>query len=269
MAKAFGNLWRSHTSRSDLWVALTTPHVWLALGWHDIKQRYRRSVIGPFWFTLSTLLMVGALGFVYSTLLGQSLREYLPYLGVGLVVWQYIGSVINEGCSAFISGSFLIKQVRIPLTIHAIRVVWRNFVILLHSLPVVIILMIFFGKFPNWELLMIFPGLVILFLQGVWVVIVCATICSRFRDVVPIAANFVTIAFFITPVLWPASQLGERAWVAELNPLYHTIEIIRAPVMGGDLHWQSWVWSLGLLVVGFTFAQYLMSRARDRVAYWI
>ena len=116
---------------------------------------------------------------------------------------------------------------------------------------------------------MIVSGLAILFLQGVWVVIVCATICSRFRDVVPIAANFVTITFFITPVLWPSSQLGERAWVAELNPFYHTIEIIRAPVMGGDLHWQSWVWSLGLLVVGFSFAQYLMSRARDRVAYWI
>jgi lipopolysaccharide transport system permease protein len=261
--------WRHHTGATDIRTALTAPHVWLALGWHDIKQRYRRSVIGPFWFTLSTLLMVGALGFVYSTLLGQSLKEYLPYLGVGLVVWQYISTVINEGCSTFITGSFLIKQVRIPLTVHAIRVVWRNFVILLHSLPVVVVLMMIFGKFPTPNILMLLPGLVLVFLQGVWVVIVVAIICSRFRDVVPIATNFVTIAFFVTPVLWPASQLGDRAWVAELNPLYHTIEIIRAPIMGDNLHWQSWVWSIALLVLGFLFAQYLMTRCRDRVPYWI
>ena len=263
------DLWRNHTRHNDLWVALMTPHVWLALGWHDIRQRYRRSVIGPFWFTVSTLMMVGALGLVYSTLLGKTLREYIPYLGVGLVVWQYISSVINEATTAFINSGYLIKQARIPLTIYAARVVWRNFVILMHSLPVVILLMMLFGKMPNSELLLLFPGLLILMLQGVWVVLVVGVVCTRFRDVIPIASNFITIAFFVTPVLWPVTQLRERAWIAECNPLYHTIEIIRGPILGTPIHWQSWVWALGLLVAGFLLAQYLMSRCRDRVAYWL
>jgi ABC-type polysaccharide/polyol phosphate export permease len=263
------NLWRAHTGRNDIQTALSSPHVWLALGWHDIKQRYRRSVIGPFWFTISTLLMVGALGFVYSTLLNQNIREFLPYLGVGLVVWGYVSSVINEGCSAFIAGSFMIKQARIPLTVHAARVVWRNIVILMHSLPVVLVLMLFFGKYPSWETLMVLPGLFLIFLQGIWVVIVCAIVCTRFRDVVPIVQNAVTVSFFITPVLWPASQLGDRIWIAEYNPLYHTIEVVRAPLMGGDLHWLSWAWSIALLVVGLASAQFLMMRCRDRVSYWI
>ena len=92
-----------------------------ALGWHDIRQRYRRSVLGPFWFTLSTLIMVGVLGVLYSTLLGQEITDYLPYLGVGLVVWQYLSACVNEGSTSFIGAGYLIKQIRMPLTVHVSR----------------------------------------------------------------------------------------------------------------------------------------------------
>jgi ABC-type polysaccharide/polyol phosphate export permease len=37
--------------------------IWNMLAWQDIKQRYRRSVIGPFWLTISTAIMVFSLGF--------------------------------------------------------------------------------------------------------------------------------------------------------------------------------------------------------------
>jgi lipopolysaccharide transport system permease protein len=269
MNKKIISNWGSHSGRSDIWTAFSAPHVWLALGWHDIKQRYRRSVIGPFWFTLSTLIMVGALGLVYSTLMGQNLREYIPYLGLGLVVWQYISTVINEGTTAFINNGYLIKQVRMPLTVYAMRVVWCNFIILLHSLPIVILLTIILGKTPKNEALFLFPGLLILMLQGVWVVLVVGIICCRFRDVIPIVNNFISIAFFVTPVLWPAKDLKERDWIADLNPLYHTIQIIRGPIMGTPVYWQSWAYSVGLLIAGFILAQYLMCRCRHRVAYWL
>src|SRR6218665_196386 len=70
--------WHSHDGSNDISVGLSAWHVWAALGWHDIRQRYRRSVLGPFWFTLSTLILVAVLGVLYSTLLGQEITEYLP-----------------------------------------------------------------------------------------------------------------------------------------------------------------------------------------------
>mgnify|MGYP006151529417 CR=1 FL=1 len=46
--------WYEHDGRSDIWVGLRNTHVWSALGWHDIRQRYRRSVLGPFWIVIAT-----------------------------------------------------------------------------------------------------------------------------------------------------------------------------------------------------------------------
>jgi len=213
--------------------------------------------------------MVGVLGVLYSQLLGQEIRDYLPFLGVGLVIWQFISSVLNEGAPAFIGSAYLIKQIRMPLTIHVTRVVWRNFVIMLHSLPVMLLFLLAFGHDLSLAMLMALPGLVLLFLNGVWVSIVLAVLCARYRDILPIVGNLVQVAFFFTPVMWHPELLKERAWVAEFNPAYHLIELVRAPLLGESIPLLSWAWTLGMLIVGFGFAQYLMRKYRDRVPYWL
>lgn len=254
---------------NDLLVGMRSVHVWGALGWHDIRQRYRRSVLGPFWFTLSTAILVVALGTLYSQLLVQDYSEYLPYLAVGLVIWQYLASSINEGCNAFIGSASLIKQIKMPLTIHVCRIVWRNFVILLHSLPVVVIMLIIFGRWPTVEILLVPLGLLLLLLHGVWVGVVLGVVCARFRDIPPIVTNMVQVVFFLTPVFWSPEILKERSWIAEYNPLYHIIEIVRAPIVGRPIHIDSWVWATASLVVGFLLAQYLLRHYRNRVPYWV
>lgn len=259
----------SHGPENDIWVGMSSIQVWGTLGWHDIRQRYRRSVLGPFWFTLSTAIMVVVLGALYATLLKQEITEYLPFLAVGLVVWQYIGASINEGCTSFIGSAYLIKQIRLPLTIHVCRIVWRNFVILLHSLPVVIILLIILGHKPGIEFLLLPFGLLLLLLHGVWIGIVLGILSARFRDIQPIVTNLVQVAFFFTPVMWTPEILKERAWVADYNPFYHLIEIVRAPILNRPVQLDSWLWSLAFLVIGFSFAQFLMKRYRNRLPYWI
>ena len=260
---------RSHDQKSDLLAGMSAVQVWGTLGWHDIRQRYRRSVLGPFWFTLSTVIMAIVLGALYSTLLNQEITNYLPYLTVGLVVWGYLQSVVNEGCTAFIGSAYLIKQIRLPLTVHVCRIVWRNFVILMHSLPLILILYVVFGRWPGIEILLLPIGLLVLLLNGVWVGVVLGVLCARFRDIPPIVTNLVQVAFFFTPVMWSPEILKDRAWVADYNPLYHLLEIVRAPVVGRPILLESWVWSVAFLLVGFGFAQYLMQRFRNRVPYWL
>lgn len=261
--------WRSHDGKSDIRVGIGARHVWSALGWHDIRQRYRRSVLGPFWFTLSTMIMVGVLGVLYAILLKQDIAEYLPYLGIGLVVWQYLSACVNEGSTAFIGAGYLIKQIRMPMTVHACRVVWRNFVILLHSLPVLVLLLVPFGHAPGLDLFLAIPGLLLILLNGVWIGIALGLVCTRYRDVLPIVGNIVQIAFFFTPIMWTKELLKERAWVADYNPLHHLIEIVRGPILGRPVELQSWIWSICLLLAGFAAAQWLMVRCRNRVAYWL
>ncbi|QMV12961.1 ABC transporter permease [Vibrio spartinae] len=261
--------WHNHSGRNDIWVALFSYHVWLILGWHDIKQRYRRSVLGPFWFTLSTLIMVGVLGILYSTLLNQDITDYLPYLGVGLVVWQYISTCLNEGSNTFIVYGYIMKQVRMPLTTHVTRVIWRNVIILFHSLPVVVFLMVVFGHPISWEIVWLVPGMLLLVLNTLWMSIALSIICTRYRDILPIVTNLVQIAFFFTPIMWSKDLLKDRAWAADINPFHHMIEIVRAPILGEPISLLSWAWSVALVIVGFIFAQYLMQKCRNRVPYWL
>lgn len=261
--------WYHHDGRTDIWVAMRNVHVWGVLGWHDIRQRYRRSVLGPFWFTLSTFIMIAVLGYLYSELLKQEITEYLPFLGVGLVLWQYLSTCITEGSNAFISNSFLMKQIRMPATIHVCRIVWRNFCILLHSLPPVMLLSLALGNRPNADFVLVIPGLFLLLLTATWIGIVLGILCLRFRDLLPIVTNILQVAFFFTPIMWAPSLLKDRAWIAHYNPLYHLIEIVRAPMIGEPIDPISWVWAIGLVVVGFAVAQALMKATRHRLAYWI
>ena len=261
--------WYDHDGRTDIWVALRNVHVWAALGWHDIRQRYRRSVIGPFWFTLSTFIMIGVLGLLYSELLNQDIVTYLPYLGIGLVLWQYLSTSIVEGANGFIGAGYLIKQIRMPVTTHICRIVWRNFCILLHSLPVVVLFSLALGNRPGMSFILVVPGLLLLLLCGVWMGIVLGIICLRFRDALPIITNILQVAFFFTPIMWSPSLLKDRAWIAHYNPLYHLIEIVRAPMTGEPIEAVSWLWAIGLIVVGFALAQSLMKKTRHKLSYWL
>jgi ABC-type polysaccharide/polyol phosphate export permease len=261
--------WYDHTGSTDIWVAMRNVHVWAALGWHDIRQRYRRSVIGPFWFTLSTFIMIGVLGLLYSELLNQDIVTYLPYLGIGLVLWQYLSTSIVEGANGFIGAGYLIKQIRMPVTTHICRIVWRNFCILLHSLPVVVLFSLALGNRPGMSFILVVPGLLLLLLCGVWMGIVLGIICLRFRDALPIITNILQVAFFFTPIMWSPSLLKDRAWIAHYNPLYHLIEIVRAPMTGEPIEAVSWLWATGLVVVGFAIAQSMMKKTRHKLSYWL
>lgn len=259
----------NNTPKSDIIKGIYSFRIWGTLGWHDIKQRYRRSVLGPFWFTLSTVIMVGVLGALYSSILNQEISNYLPFLAAGLVVWQFISSSVLEGCTVFIAANALIKQIDLPLSIHVCRVVWRNFIILLHSLPIVVLALLVFGDMPSQEILLLPFGLILLLLNALWITIVLGILCTRYRDVLPIVSNFLQIAFFFTPVMWSPEILKDRGWIAEYNPLYHLIEIVRAPILGKQILVESWCWSIGLALAGLAIGQYLMSQYRNRVAYWL
>ena len=251
-------IWRYAGPENDLREGLRASHVWGTLGLHDIRQRYRRSVIGPFWYTLSTAILVLVLGFLYSTLLRQDISNYMPFLAIGLIVWQYIAAMANESCTVFIEASYLIKAIRMPLTIHVARLGWRNFIIFIHNLPVILIMLIAFDRLPGWGVLMVPVGVLILMLNGIWIGIVLGILCARYRDIQPIIGNFVQITFFFTPIMWMPEILEDRAWVAEYNPFYHLIELIRAPLLGGSVPLKSWLWAAGKIIVVFLYAQWLL-----------
>src|SRR6267378_3466202 len=207
----------------DLADGFSRVWMWSALAVQDIKLRYRGSMLGPFWLTISTLVMVVAMGVIYAQLFHQEPSTYLPFLTVGMIV---------EGCDTFLREAAVIQQVPIPFSIHAYRNVCRNFIVLAHNLLIVPLGLAIFSIPITWEVLGIIPGLVLIAINGVWISILLGMVSTRFRDVPPIVASFLQVLFFLTPLIWPPELLGQWHPIATFNPLFAAVDVVRAPLIG-------------------------------------
>lgn len=257
----------------DFWGGIKLYPVWSMLAWQDIRQRYRRSVIGPFWLTISTAIMVGALGFLYAGLFRQEIHSYLPFLAIGLIVWSFIATTLNEACTVFVSVEGMMKQLRLPLTVHVCRVVWRNLIIFAHSVIIIVIVMIWAGTPLTWGLWLVPLAAVLYCFNALNIGLLLGIVCTRFRDIAPLVANFVQLLFFVTPIMWnPQILIGKSAdlaWIANYNPFYHFIEIFRAPLLGKSFPLDSWCVALTATAILWIFALWVMTKFRHRVAYWL
>jgi ABC-type polysaccharide/polyol phosphate export permease len=258
-----------HTISQEILAGFRAWPVWVLMGWDDIRQRYRRSVIGPFWITLSMAVFILVLGVIYSRLFHVTLEDFLPYLTVGFVVWGFMSAAVNDSCIAFIDANRIIKQIKLPYSVYVLRVVWRNFVIFLHTIVIFIPIAIIFKIQPNLTMLYEIPGLLLVGVNLIWLTTVVAILSTRYRDIQPIVGTVIQLGMFATPIMWNVSALGDGRIVAEVNPVYHLIEITRAPLLGMAPEPRSWLVACGLAIVGSLLAIALMVRASRRIVFWL
>jgi ABC-type polysaccharide/polyol phosphate export permease len=255
----------------DIHAALVNHHLTTTLGWQDVATRYRRSRVGAFWLTINMAVMIAALGFVFGTLFSQPMNEFLPYLAIGLIVWGFLSIAISEGCTGFVSAEGIILQVRMPLFTHVMRILWRNIIILGHNLLIVPALFLMFVKPVSPLALLAVPGFALLVLNAAWMMLVLAVVCARFRDMTQIVQNVMQVLFYLTPIIWSAALLPERAGTAilDFNPFFHLISIVRAPLLGEAPTSMNWVFSGVMMVFGWAAALLFFGHFRKRVPYWL
>ncbi len=242
--------------------------LWTYLAWSDTRQRYERSIIGPLWMTINMGIMIVALGFLYSSIFRQDISRYLPYLAIGIVLWNLISAFIIEGCSTFIASATIIRNIRAPLSVHAYYTVWRNLIVFLHNLAIYLLIVILFQVWPTWNTLYIIPAMIIYVINGFWICMFLGLFCARFRDIPLLVASIMQIMFFFTPVLWTADLVPDRAYLVHFNPFFHFLEIARKPLMGEMPGVESWLVSIGLTLLGIVAMLVVFARYRNRIAYW-
>jgi len=253
----------------DLVEGMSKTWMWWAMAMQDIKMRYRGSLLGPFWLTISMVIMVAAMGLIYARMFNMEITHYLPFLTVGLVIWTFISTVITDGCQTFLSAQSVITQVRMPFSIHAWRIVCRNLIVMAHNIVIIPLVMIIFEVPISWRAIVILPALVILAINGVWVSILLGMISARYRDVPPIVASIVQVLFFVTPIFWPLESVGAWMQVLSFNPLFAAIDVVRAPLLGNAPLAYSWTVLLTVTAVGCLGTFGLFAKFRTRIAYWI
>src|SRR4051812_44942648 len=102
----------------DLVAGLRAYELWTTIGWHDIRQRYRRSGVGPFWITISMAAMIVGLSYLYSGLLDEKFFDYITYVALGIITFTLISTIVNESADVFISSQRIILQTKVPFSVY-------------------------------------------------------------------------------------------------------------------------------------------------------
>jgi lipopolysaccharide transport system permease protein len=242
--------------------------LWATLGWNDIRQRYRRSLLGPFWLTASMAIMVVSLGIIYARIFKTDINDFLPFLCVGLLIWGFLSSALEAG-ALFVGSESYIKQVRLPFSLYVYRFVWSRLIIFAHNFVIYLGVLIYFRISPGIVVLEAIPGLLVLSFNALLVSLYVGMTSARFRDIPQIVASVVQIVFFVTPIMWKPEFLGEKSYLVAINPFFHLIEIVRAPLLGHSPTFENCAAVAMITTVNLLIASILFVKYRSRIAFWV
>ncbi len=211
-------------ARADIVSGLLRWRLWGRLGWNDIRQRYQRSILGPLWLTVSMGILIGSLGLLYARLFQQPVEEFLPYCGVGLLIWGFMSSYLTESGTLFSGAEAYIKQISLPFSLYVYRASWAKRIMLAHNFIIYFGIIVYFHIWPGAAALLAIPALCIVAFNGMAISVTIGIISARFRDIPQVINSVVQILFFVTPLMWKPDALKVHPYVTELNPFYVALD---------------------------------------------
>jgi lipopolysaccharide transport system permease protein len=260
---------RNRMATTDIVNGLALWRLALTLSWLDIRLRYRGSVLGPLWLTLSTAVMVGALGFLYAELFHTSIRDYLPFLALSLVLWSFIASMVSDACTCFTQSENMIRSMRIPFSLYIMQIVARNVLILAHNVIVIVVVFLVFEVHMGLVALAALPGLMLWMIDCAAASLLLGAICARFRDIPPIVGSIMQIAFYVSAVMWKPSFLGGHQGFLAYDPFFTILQVVRGPLLNQIPTFHIYISAVGSSVVLCLCAWMVFLRVRHRIAFWI
>jgi len=240
------------------------------MGLGDIRKRYARSKIGQFWLTISTGIMVATLGFVWSTLWKMPVADLLPFIAISLIVWTLIAGAAGEAATVFVASGPIYLNQGLTFSTAVYALIFRHLLIFLHNLPIVALTMLIFAVPVGLTGLLALPGFALLLLSLLWITYLVAIACLRFRDLAQVVQSVLTIAFFITPVLWKPDQIPpDKQYFLALNPFAALMAVVREPVLGQLPTLYDWLSAALFAVGGIIISLPIIGYCQRRIIYWI
>ena len=205
------------------------------LTWRDIKVRYKQTAIGVAWAVLQPLAMMA----VFTLFFGRMAKipsEGVPYpvfVLAGLVPWQLFSRALSDSSGSLVTDQRLVTRVYFPRLIVPLSTVLAAIVDLLVALGLLLISMPILGVWPDARILFL-PAFVLLLVvtalgAGFWL----SALNVEYRDVryaVPFLTQF---WLFVTPVIYPTSQVPEGwRFLYALNPMVSAVEGFRWSLLG-------------------------------------
>lgn len=259
------------TARASRAAAIGWPHIIqiaAALAWSDMRHRYVRSLLGPFWMSIQMAIMVAVLGSVIGHLSNANAVARLPMLALSLTAWTFLNSVVLDATTALQNSASLIKDRALPPVVFLMQCVFRQALFALHNACVPLILWLVLGPKEFGGAIAALPGLALFVVCTLGLSLVLGALATRYRDLKPIIESGLMLAFLSSPIIWSPEMLNHAATVMQLNPLTHLFAIWREPLATGHVAMPSVAYVLAGLVVLVVASVVTVARLR-KAAFWI
>lgn len=256
----------------DLLMAIKKYRLIHQLAWNDIKQRYRRTVLGPLWISLSIAATILGLGLLFGAIFNQRDGIYLPHIAVGILFWTFISGVIIEGGESFIAMQNVIKQIALPYSMHIFRVIYRNLIMLCHNLAVAIIIFYVLDiKLVSLNISIV-PQALLGIVNLFWMALLLAVISTRYRDINPIVTNGLQLFFYLTPIIWMTDQIKDNNLIKGIlnyNPFFYLLMSMRSIIDGVVMEPSQLIVLTSMAVIGLFFSFIVFCVSYKRIAFWL
>ena len=234
-------------------------------------MKYRRSKLGVMWAIIMPLGLSVIIGTVYSIIFSSDPREFIPMIFAGLNPWIFMSGTADGGTLAFIGAEGYLKQTSVSAQIFPLRIALVNFINLLYAVLAFFAIFLFlqpeqFGP----EMLMIVPGLMVMFLFSVGLANISASVNLLVRDFQPMQSLIFQGLFYATPIIFPVSRLQEQGFeiIYRVNPFYYILEIVKAPMQGNIVSdWNIYIAALLITFIIFFLGVIAVMKSKKGIAF--
>ena len=241
----------------------------MSLAWEDLKDRYRRSVLGLIWIVLSFLGFILIKALVFGNTYGGGDFDYFSHLVVGFALFGFIAASIPGGADVFANNKSWILSTDLPYTVYANMLVIRSMIELAIVSAAAAVTVIWLGNPTPGHIWTVFPAILLYYLTALGLCFAFGPIATRYRDLVYFLQSMMRMLFFATPIIWVAAPGSTRGVIATYNPLTYFLDIVRKPINEGVVSELAWIicgscclgiWIMGLLI---------FSTTKRRIALWL
>ena len=252
--------------------SLRRPEFWAYSSWLDVVTRYRRTRLGLIWLLAPVMVFTFVTGPLYARLFDRDLASYLVHLGMGYAVWRMLSMVISDAISSLRSNKSFILDGNVRLTDYALKSLSKALFYFAFSMVGMIGVLLWSSAVPAWAIPTLVLTVPIVVLNLFWIAYCVALLGARSPDFGQVLQTLLMMGMLFTPIIWEGNRFppdSTAGIVVRLNPAYHLLEIVRAPLYGLAPESGSIIFVAVMTLVGWVFAAFLCRRYSRYVPIWI
>lgn len=205
----------------------------------ELRAERARSYLGLLWWIVEPAMNMATYYLVFAVIFKTGEPDYLPFLLIGLTLWQWFKSCISHGGYSIWQQLPLIRQVKLPLQVFPSVQILADTVKFLCILALLLVVLWCSGHPPNITYVALLPVLLVELIFVAAATYVVAAVVPLVPDLRFVIEQVLQVVMFLSGVVFSLDGLppGLRRWF-ELNPLVELLDAGRAILMRAQ--WPNW-----------------------------